>query len=109
MKLSNYQFINAVLYVAENGCQWRALPSEYGKWFTVYQRFNRWVTNGVMARIFSVMQQAQIIKVNVEVLTLDATSVKVHPDGHGALKKRSTSHRKVPGRMEYQASHGIRR
>lgn len=87
VKLDNYRFINAVLYVAENGCKWRALPCEYGKWFTVYQRFNRWVSNGVMGRIFSALQQEQIIQVKVEVLALDSTSVKVHPDAHGALKK----------------------
>ncbi len=87
VKLDNYRFINAVLYVVENGCKWRGLPSEYGKWFTVYQRFNRWVVNGVMARVFSAMQHEQIISVRVGVVAVDSTSVKVHPDGHGALKR----------------------
>ena len=31
-----------VKYVAENGCKWRALPKEYGKWHTIYMRMNRW-------------------------------------------------------------------
>jgi hypothetical protein len=39
---------------------------------------------------------------------LDSTSVKVHPDGTGALKKRPPSHRQIAGRMEHQDSFGCR-
>lgn len=86
VKISNYDFINAILYIAENGCKWRALPKEYGKWYTIYKRFNRWVENGVIQRIFNAMQQEKIISIKVEVLAIDSTSCKVHPDAHGALK-----------------------
>jgi hypothetical protein len=39
-----------------------------------------------MQRIFAALQAEEIIAINVEVLALDSTSCKVHPDGHGALK-----------------------
>ena len=84
--ISNYDFINAILYIAENGCKWRALPKEYGKWNSIYKRFNRWVSNGVIQRIFTALQQERIISIKVEVLALDSTSCKVHTDGHSALK-----------------------
>ena len=45
VKTENYAFINAILYMAENGCKWRALPTEYGKWATIYKKFNRWAKN----------------------------------------------------------------
>jgi len=32
----------------------------------------------------------------------------VHPDGTGALKKRTTSHREIPRRMDHQDSSGCR-
>lgn len=86
VKISNYDFINAILYIAENGCKWRALPKEYGKWYSIYKRFNRLVENGVIQRIFNAMQQEKIISVKVEVLAIDSTSCKVHPDAHGTLK-----------------------
>lgn len=35
VKGSNLQVINAILFVAANGCKWRALPEHYGKWHTV--------------------------------------------------------------------------
>ena len=31
VRIPNIVFINAVLYVLENGCKWRALPERFGK------------------------------------------------------------------------------
>ena len=87
VKVDNLQAINAILYVAENGCKWRALPESYGNWHTIYMRMNRWSKNGVLERIFAALQAEGIIQINVEIVCLDSTSVKVHPDGVGALKK----------------------
>ena len=88
VSMTNLQLINAILYVTENGCKWRALPESYGNWHTIYVRMNRWSKNGVLARVFAALQTEGIIQINVEVVCLDSTSVKVHPDGTGALKKR---------------------
>ena len=96
VKIDNYDFINAILYIAENGCKWRALPKEYGNWNSIYKRFNRWVSNGVIRRIFTAMQQEKIISIKVEVLALDSTSCKVHPDGQGALKKTENKQSESP-------------
>ena len=87
--INNLQFLNALLYVAENGCKWRALPKEYGNWHTIYMRMNRWSKNGVLDRIFSALQAEGVININVEWLCLDSTTVKVHPDACGALKKEA--------------------
>jgi len=87
VKISNLQLINAILYVAENGCKWRALPKEYGSWHTVYVRLNRWSKNGVLQRVFEGLQAEGIIEVKVSFICLDSTTVKVHPDACGALKK----------------------
>ena len=87
VSMTNLQLINAILYVAENGCKWRALPKSYGNWHTIYVRMNRWSKNGVLDRVFAALQLEGIIQVKVEILCMDSTSVKVHPDGTGALKK----------------------
>jgi transposase len=47
VRLSNLQVLNAVLYVAEQGCKWRGLPKRFGRWHTIYTRMNRWSKNGV--------------------------------------------------------------
>ena len=85
-KISNEQFINALIYILENGCKWRALPEKYGKWHTVYMRFNRWSKKGIIEQIFLKLQEEKIIKIDTDILCIDSTSIKVHPDGTGALK-----------------------
>lgn len=37
-----YEVWCAVLYVLRTGCQWRALPSDFPKWRTVYAYFAQW-------------------------------------------------------------------
>ncbi|MBT4829214.1 MAG: transposase [Marinovum sp.] len=32
MRVSHLTVINAILFVTENGCKWRALPPRFGKW-----------------------------------------------------------------------------
>jgi hypothetical protein len=48
---------------------------------------NRWSKSGVLDRVFEQLQQAQIVRIKIEAVSLDSTMVKVHPDGTGALKK----------------------
>ena len=87
VRLSNLQVLNAILYVAEHGCKWRGLPKRFGNWHTIYTRMNRWSKNGVLDRVFAHLQRERIVRIKVEALGLDSTSVKVHPDGAGARKK----------------------
>jgi len=43
--------------------------------------------NGVLDRVFEQLQLEQIVRIRIEAFSIDSTSVKVHPDGTGALKK----------------------
>lgn len=95
--MENVGLINAILYVVENGCKWRSLPKEYGNWHSVYVRVNRWSKNGVLQRVFEGLQREGIINIRAEMVSLDSTSVKVHPNGTGALKKTEN---KVSGSPE---------
>jgi transposase len=38
VSLTNLQVLNAILYVAEQGCKWRGLPTRFGRWHTIYMR-----------------------------------------------------------------------
>jgi transposase len=104
VSLSNLEVLNAILYVAEHGCKWRGLPKRFGNWHTIYTRMNRWAKSGVLDRVFSEMQHQDIIRVKVEAVSLDSTSVKVHPDGTGALKKtvrRPSANPEVDGQQRF--------
>jgi transposase len=85
--LSNLQVLNAILYVAEHGCKWRGLPKRFGNWHTIYTRMSRWAKSGVLDKAFEQLQRAQVVQIKIEAVSLDSTSVKVHPDGTGARKK----------------------
>ena len=87
VKVNNLQLLNALLYVAEHGCKWRGLPKRFGPWHTIYTRMNRWSKNGVLDRVFEQLQREQVVRIRIEAVSLDSTTVKVHPDGTGALKK----------------------
>ena len=99
VSVDNLTLINAILYIAENGCKWRALPNSYGKWYTIYKRVNRWAKNGVLQKLFLALQKEQIAIINVEILALDSTCAKVHPDGCGALKKQENNLSGKPGEV----------
>jgi transposase len=86
VSLSNLQMLNAVLYVSEQGCKWRGLPKRFGSWHTVYMRKSR-CPKAVVDQVFEKLQVEQIIPIKLEAVSLDSTSIKVHPDGTGALKK----------------------
>ena len=79
--------LNAILFVAEQGCKWRGLPKRFGNWHTIDTRMNRWAKSGVLDAVFEKLQREQLIRIKIEAISMDSTIVKVHPDGTGALKK----------------------
>jgi hypothetical protein len=60
---------------------------------------DRWAKAGVLDKLFEKMQEEQIVRIKIEAVSMDRTIVKVHPDGTGALKKRTASQRQIPRRM----------
>jgi len=105
VKVENIAFINALLHICENGCKWRRLPKEYGKWHAIYKHFNRWVKDGIIERLFCELHANGIVKTAQPVLLLDSMFVPVHPDACGALKKRRAVDRPLQGRTNLQDPH----
>ena len=66
VKLPNILVLNAILYVAEHDCKWRGLPKKFGPWHSIDRRANRWAKNGVLDRVFSALQNSDIIDVKIE-------------------------------------------
>jgi transposase len=71
VSLCNLQVLNAVRYVAEQGCKWRGLPKRFGRWHTIYMRMSRWSRNGVLDRVFEKLQVEQIVRIKLEAVSLD--------------------------------------
>ncbi len=91
VSLDSFNVINAILFVAANGCKWRALPDRFGRWHSIYTRMSRWAKAGVLDEVFSRLQTERIIRIRIEAVSLDSTVVKVHPDGTGASQKKTVA------------------
>jgi transposase len=75
----------------------KKLPERFGNWHTIYTRMNRWSKSGVWDRLFAKLQQEGVLAVELKVVSLDSTSVKVHPDATGAEKKTARKPSVSPG------------
>lgn len=74
----NRRFVNAVLWMAKTGAQWRDLPERFGKPNTVLVRFRRWANSGRWQRIFEALQQPDL-----EWMMIDSTSIRAHLSASG--------------------------
>ena len=79
-KPSLKQTFLGIIYRLKTGCQWRYLPSCYGKANTVFKAFRRWSASGLFYRLFK-----RLIKnADTEWVSIDATYVRAHQSSAGA-------------------------
>lgn len=87
----NRLFVNAVLFVAKTGIPWRDLPERFGKWNSVWRRFDRWCATGVWSKLSAVLGEPDLAE-----LHLDSTTVRAQHAAAGSRllpaekKKRPT-------------------
>ena len=74
--------LNAIIWIARTGAPWRDLPERFGSWNTVYDFFRRLIDSGVLVKIFADLS----IDADLQDMSLDSTSVRVHQHGCGAKK-----------------------
>lgn len=53
------QMVAAMLWIERTGCSWRALPSHFGPWGGVYNRYQCWRRSGLWAQILQVLDQPE--------------------------------------------------
>ena len=75
----NRRFIEAVLWWRRAGVPWRDLPSEFGPWKTVFNRFDRWAKNGRWVRLFEAVR----VDPDEEWHSIDSTTVRAHQHAAG--------------------------
>jgi transposase len=80
----NRAFIDAVLWIARTGSPWRDLPSELGRWNSMYVRFSRWSDKDVWQNIFEVLREDG----DFEEVCIDSTVIRAHQHAAGAAKKK---------------------
>jgi transposase len=46
--------LDGILHVLRTGCQWKAVPREFGSGSTIHARFQEWTQQGVWTRLWAV-------------------------------------------------------
>jgi transposase len=94
--------VEAMLFIARTGCQWRYLPERYGAWTAVWAQWRRWRANGVWAR--AMLRLAALVRVLhgqeplPSMVMVDAQSVK----GGAKARPSTTPAAPAPG-LRHQA------
>ena len=81
--------MNGMFWVLRSGSAWRDMPERYGKWQTVYDRFNRWRRDGTWARILDalLLRLDRAGGIDRDLWCVDATISRAHVSAAGARKK----------------------
>jgi transposase len=79
--ISHYQVFCAILYVLRTGIPWRDLPKCYGKWHSIFMRFQRGNERNLWWQILMNLQKAKRLKMNV--IICDSSTFKYHRHGGG--------------------------
>lgn len=85
--------VEGMLYRMRVGCPWRDLPSLFGLWNSVYQKFNRWSSKNKLMTIFKALAQ----KSDFEWEFIDGSIVKAHQHSAGATSKENQAIGKSKG------------
>jgi putative transposase len=98
--------VNAILYLVDNGCKWRALPADFPPWQTVYAMHARWRADGVLDdltdRLRAAVREAAGRAAEPSAGIMDAQSVAESAEGVvPAATSGFDPHKKVNGRKRH--------
>lgn len=81
--------LNGMLWILRSGAPWRDMPERYGKWKSVYHRFNRWRRDGFFDRILKTLQIRldKQGKIDWDLWLVDGSNVRASRAAAGARKK----------------------
>ncbi|ENM3854536.1 IS5 family transposase [Vibrio cholerae] len=82
-KYEHRNTLEGILYRMRTGIQWRDLPERFGRWNSVFRRFNLWSKKGVLQKLFQSISSDN----DPEWLFIDGSIVKAHQDSSGAASR----------------------
>lgn len=77
--------VEAMLYRMRVGCPWRDLPTEFGSWNSIYQKFNRWSSQNKLMKIFKSLVQEP----DLEWKFIDGSIIRAHQHSTGAASEEN--------------------
>jgi len=78
--------IDGILWVLSDGGRWRNVPTEFGPWSSVSDRFRRWTRSGLWQRITDAIRQQLVAPKSLatKLYCLDGSVVRAHVSAAGA-------------------------
>ena len=89
---NNRLFVNAVLFVLRTGIPWADLPERYGKWNSIWKRFDRWCAKGTWKQIFLAIG-VDDLEGELDEIHLDSSVIKAHQTA--STGRRETDEKKT--------------
>lgn len=81
--------VEGMVWPCRTGAPWRDVPEPFGKWNSIYKRFNQWVEDGTWEKLLTeVQERADAAGKNDWAVSIDSTIARVHQ--HGATLARDT-------------------
>lgn len=102
------EVMNGIFYVLRTGCQWKAVPPEFGSGSTLHRRFQQWVKRGVFRKLWQagLMEYDALAGIQWDWQSIDGAMTKAPLGGE---KYGPKPHR--PGQIGHEAkpAYGWRR
>jgi transposase len=79
------QQFEGVIWRFKTGGRWREMPTEFGAWSTVHNRFRQWRDAGVFEALMEglIAQAAKRGEVDLSLVSIDSTTARAHHDAAG--------------------------
>jgi putative transposase len=93
--------MRGILYRLRTGCQWDAIPAEFGSRSTCYRRFVEWNKAGVfkMMHVEALLYYDERVGIDWEWASLDSASVKAPKGGTSLVPIRLIAQNSEPSAM----------
>lgn len=98
--IDNRRIADGIFYVLRTGCQWKAVPPEFGSGSTLHRRFQQWVQRGVFRKLWQagLFEYDELKGIRWEWQALDGAMTKA-PLGGGKMREKPDG----SGEKRYQA------
>src|SRR5699024_281667 len=81
--------VEGLAWEYRSGAPWRDVPERFGKWNSIYKRFNRWAEDGTWGKLLAEVQEQVDAAGKVDsAVSIDCTIARVHQ--HGATLPSDT-------------------
>ena len=92
-RLSLRNVLTGILYVLRTGCQWKAMPREFGSGSAIHAYFQEWVAAGTFAKLWTLAlkEYDDLVGIDWEWQSLDGAQTKAPLGGEKNREKPDRS------------------